>query len=206
MYIPSWILVIIIIAAAFYYFRKIAMEKNVEMNNQEKYKYAYALTSVASTGLSFVEDSLVSMMSNAGDSSRLRSFYILLSYNFELVLKSRIVMVENFNDKQSLNSRLVNLGHNIQATAKALGGTNLQELGITEVKKNSTQYKVSTKDNGEILIEDFRKIRYDFLDDVVRSVDSQEHARIKEYLDVLFLILKKTKEKNEESKNQSKAL
>src|SRR3989344_8360935 len=114
MYIPSWILVIIIIAAAFYYFRKIAMEKSVKMNNQEKYKYAYALTSVASTGLSFVEDSLTSMMSDATDLSRLRSFYILLSYNFELLLKSRIVMTESFADKQAMNSRLIEVGHDIQ--------------------------------------------------------------------------------------------
>ena len=172
------------------------------MTPLEKHKYAYALTSVASTGLSFVEDSLTSMMSDATDLSRLRSFYILLSYNFELVLKSRIVMVENFNDKQSLNSRLVGLGHDIQAIAKALDETNLQELGISKVEKNGTQYKVGTTDNKEMLIEDFTKIRYDFLDDIVRSVDSQEHARIKEYLDVLFSILKKAKEKNEEAKNQ----
>jgi hypothetical protein len=173
------------------------------MNNREKYKYAYALTSVASTGLSFTEDSLTNMMSDTTDLSRLRSFYILLSYNFELILKSRIVMLEDFNDKQSLNNRLVKLGHYIQAIAKALGKKNLQELGITKVGKNGTQYRVSTTNNRDVVIEDFTKIRYDFLDDIVRSVDSQEHVRIKEYLDVLFLILKKAKAKNEEAANQT---
>ena len=169
------------------------------MNNQEKYKYAYALTSVASTGLSFVEDSLVSMMSDTTDLARLRSFYILLSYNFELVLKSRIVMVENFSDKQSLNNRLIGLGHDIQAIANALS-KDLQELGISKVERNGTQYKIGTADNKEVVIEDFTKIRYDFLDDIVRKVDSQEHTRIKENVDVLFSILKKAKEKNEEAK------
>lgn len=179
---------------------EIKWRKSAEMNSQEKYKYAYALTSVASTGLSFVEDSLTSMMNDATDLARLRSFYILLSYNFELVLKSRIVMVENFVDKQSLNSRLVELGHNIQAIANALGNPVLQELGISKVEKNSGQYKISTTDNKEVPIEDFTKIRYDFLDNIVRAVGSQEHERIKDYVDTLFSILRKTKEKNEEAK------
>ncbi len=175
-------------------------KKSVEMNNQEKHKYAYALTSVASTGLSFVEDSLVSMMSDTTDLARLRSFYILLSYNFELVLKSRIVMVEKFSDKQSLNNRLIGLGHDIQAIANALG-KDLQELNISKVEKDGTQYKIRTADNKEAAVEDFTKIRYDFLDDIVRSVDSQEHTRIKENVDVLFSILKKAKEKNEDAKS-----
>lgn len=170
------------------------------MNSQEKYKYSFALTSVAFAGLSFAEDSLVNMMSDTTDLTRLRSFYILLSYNFELILKSRIVMVENFTDKQSLNVRLIGLGHDIQAIANALGNTSLQELGIAKVEKNA-QYKVSTVDNKEVLIEDFTKIRYDFLDNITRSVDSQEHTRIKEYIETLFSILKKAKEKNGEAKN-----
>jgi len=108
-------------------------------------------------------------------------------------------MVENFNDKQSLNSRLVTLGHDIQAIAKELGETSLRELGISKVDKSSTQYKVSTTDNKDLLIEDFTKIRYNFLDDIVRSVDSQEHVHIKEYLDILFMILKRVKEENKKS-------
>lgn len=169
------------------------------MNNQEKYKYAYALTSVASTGLSFVEDSLASMMNDATDLSRLRSFYILLSYNFELLLKSRIVMVESFIGKQAMNSRLIELGHDIQTIANALGNPALTEVGITKVENGSGQYKVTTTDNKEILIENFTRIRYDFLDNIMRTVDSREHERIKEYVDVLFSILRKAKEKNEEA-------
>jgi len=172
------------------------------MNDQEKYKYAYALTSVASTGLSFVEDSLTSIMNDKTDLAWLRSFYILLSYNFELILKSRITMVEGFTDKQALNNRLVQLGHDIQAIKNALGKTHLEEIGINNIEKN-TQYKISAIDGKEVLIEDFTKIRYDFLNNIVRSVDSQEHTRIKGYLDVLFSILQKAKEKNEEAKGQA---
>ncbi|HEY4487854.1 MAG TPA: hypothetical protein VI483_03775, partial [Candidatus Paceibacterota bacterium] len=168
------------------------------MDNQAKYKFAYALTSVASTGLSFVQDSLTSMMNDATDLSRLRSFYILLSYNFELLLKSRIVMTENFANKQAMNSRLIELGHDIQTIANTLGNSTLAEIGIAKVENGLGQYKITTTDNKNILIENFTRIRYDFLDNIMRTVGSREHERIKEYVDILFSILIKIKRKMRE--------
>lgn len=172
------------------------------MTPLEKHKYAYALTSVASTGLSFIEDSLSSAMNDVTDLAYLRSFYILLSYNFELILKSRIVMLNSFSDKKSINNRLVELSHDIIKIREALA-INLEELGVKEITENANRYKVITTDNKEIYIENFTKIRYDFLDDVMRNVDNQEHTRIKEYTDILVSILRKAKEKNEEAKNRT---
>ena len=170
------------------------------MTSQEKYKYAYKLTSVASTGLSFVEDSLASMMNNATDMAFLRSFYMLLSYNFELILKSRVVMMGNFPDKNAVNDELRKLGHDIKRICESLGETNLKDLGIKEIAENN-QYKITTTDNKEIYLENFTKIRYDFLDDVMRNVDSLEHERIKEYAKTLTdVILRNAKNKNEENK------
>lgn len=170
------------------------------MNNEEKHKYAYALTSVASTGLSFIENSLSRIMNNATDMAYLRSFYILLSYNFELILKSRVVMLNNFSNKKAINDELQKLGHNITKVRKVLAA-NLGELGIKEIIENGSQYKVITTDNKDIYIENFTKIRYDFLDDVMRGVDNQEHARLKEYTNILVSILRKAKEKNEEARS-----
>jgi len=173
------------------------------MNNQEKHKYAYALTSVASTGLSFIEDSLSRIMSDATDTAYLRSFYILLSYNFELILKSRVVMLNSFSDKNAINDELRKLGHDIIKIKETLA-SNLTELGVKEITENGSQYKIITTDDKEICIENFTKIRYDFLDDVMRNVDNQEHERIKEYTKTLTdVILRKAKEKNEKAKNQS---
>lgn len=173
------------------------------MMNEEKYKYAFKLTCVASSGLSFIEDSLRSIMNNATDLAYLRSFCILLSYNFELILKSRVVMIKNFSDKKDINDELGRLGHDIIKIKENLGDNNLKELGIKEITENGSQYKIITTDNKEICIENFTKIRYDFLDDIMRRVDSQEHLRIKEYTEILISILRKTKEKNEETKNQN---
>ena len=172
------------------------------MTNKEKYKYAYKLTSVASTGLTFVEDSLVNMMNNATDLAFLRSFYILLSYNLELILKSRVVMTGNFSDKNVINDELRKLGHDIKKIGERLGENNLKDLGVKEIIENH-QYKITTTDNKEVCIENFTKIRYDFLDDVMRNVDNQEHERVKEYIKTLTdVILRKTKEKNEEAKRE----
>jgi len=124
------------------------------MNNQEKYKYAYKLTSVASTGLSFVEDSLVNMMKNATDLAFLRSFYILLSYNFELVLKSRVVMIGNFSDKNVINNELKKLGHDIKKIGEKLGKGNLRDLGVKEIVENN-QYKITTTDNKQPPLNNF---------------------------------------------------
>lgn len=172
------------------------------MNNQEKYKYAYKLTSVASTGLSFVEDSLACLMKNTTDLALLRSFYLSLSYNLELILKSRIVMIEDFSDKNAINDELRKLGHDVKKIGERLGENNLKDLGIKEIGENN-QYKITTTENKEVYVENLTKIRYDFLDDVMRNVDNQEHERIKEYIRTLTdVILRKAKEKNEEAKNQ----
>lgn len=172
------------------------------MNNEEKYKYAYKLTSVASTGLSFIEDSLACLMRNATDLAFLRSFYILLSYNLELILKSRIVMIKTFSDKSAINDELRRLGHDIKKIGEELRENNLRDLGIKEIIENN-QYKITTTEDKEIYVENFTKIRYDFLDDVMRNGDNQEHERIKEYTKILTdVILRKAKEKNKENKEQ----
>ncbi len=171
------------------------------MANEEKYKFAYRFTGVASTGLSFIEDSLSRIMNDATDLAYLRPFYILLSYNFELILKSRVVMIEKFLDKNAIKDELRNLGHDIKKIGKKLGNTNLKDLGIKEIVENN-QYKVTTIENKEVYVENFTKSRYDFLDDIMRNVDNQEHTRIKEYAEILFSILRKAGEKNEEAKNQ----
>lgn len=168
------------------------------MNNQEKYKRACKLTTVAATGLYFIEDSLLAVMNNITDPAFLRPFYILLSYNFELILKSRVVMIESFSKKEDIVERLINLGHNIINIKTAIGSAHLKELGIKEIIKSDDQYRITTTDDKEIIIENFTKIRYDFLDDVIHIVDSKEHERIKGYINALICILKKAKKGNEE--------
>jgi multidrug efflux pump subunit AcrB len=109
-------------------------------------------------------------------------------------------MLNSFSDKNAINDTLRKLGHDITKISKALA-TNLEELGIKEITENGSQYKVITTNNKEIYVENFIKIRYDFLDNVRRNVNNQEHKRIKEYTKTLTdLILRKAKQKNSRKK------
>ncbi|HCR52654.1 TPA: hypothetical protein DIV48_03380 [Candidatus Kaiserbacteria bacterium] len=110
-------------------------------------------------------------------------------------------MLNSFSDKKALNDRLRELGHDI-TTIKGALVTNLEELDVKEITEDGSQYKIITTDDKEVYIENFTKIRYDFLDDVMRNVDNQEHTRIKEYTKILVSILRKAKQKNEEAKSQ----
>jgi len=165
------------------------------MTNQEKYKIAFRMTSRASTGLSFIEDYLMEHFTT--DSAYPRNFYILLSYNAELILKSRVVMMGNFIDKDEVDKKLKSLSHDILKISKALGDDELMRLGIKEITQNGNQYKITTIDGRGTIIEDFADIRYDFIDGKVRTIDDKEHERVKEYIDTLFTILVNAKKENE---------
>lgn len=117
------------------------------MNNQEKYKYAYSLTSAASVGLSFIEDSLSNTINETTDNAYLRSFYILLSYNFELILKSRVVMIGDFIDKDKMNYDLRKLGHDIEKIKNKLGNINLSDLGIKKNRTGCQKYSIQNSHN-----------------------------------------------------------
>ena len=168
------------------------------MNNQEKYDIAFRMTVRASTGLSFVKDYLTG--SSSTDPAYLRSLYILLSYSTELILKSRVVMMGNFLNKNEVNNALRDLLHNIEKIGKEIGNVELLKLGINAITKNGDRYILTTTDNNEIYIEDFADIRYDFIEGKIRTVDNQEHERIMEYVEQLFSILQKAKKENEEDK------
>jgi len=168
------------------------------MNNQEKYDIAFRMTVRAFAGLSFVEDYLTGSPST--DPAYLRSLYILLSYSAELILKSRVVMMGNFLNKNKIDNALRDLLHNIEKIGKEIGNVELLKLGINAITKNGDRYILTTTDNNKIYIEDFADIRYDFIEGKIRTVDNQEHERIMGYVEQLFSILQKAKKENEEDK------
>jgi len=180
--------------------RKVSVTiNNPKMNNQEKYNIAYRMTSRASTGLSFIEDYLSEHPST--DPAYLRSIYILLSYNAELILKSRVVMKDNFLNKDKVDKKLKALLHNIEKIGEDIGNIELLKLGINTITKNGNRYILTITGDKEIYIEDFADIRYDFIEGKIRTIDDQEHERIKGYVDQLLSILQKAKKENEFKKN-----
>ncbi|MDP3956808.1 MAG: hypothetical protein Q8P97_02320, partial [bacterium] len=79
------------------------------MNKTEKEKIAQKMVTVSSTTLQLVEMSF----EEYADPAYLRPFYILLSYIFEIILKSRLVIISKFANRQILRKYLKSLGHNI---------------------------------------------------------------------------------------------
>ncbi|MDO8557148.1 MAG: hypothetical protein Q7R98_01655 [Candidatus Jorgensenbacteria bacterium] len=173
---------------------KIIKEK---MNKKEKYDIAFRMATRASTGLSFIKNYLDSERCRLDGSAYLRSLYILLSYNTELILKSRIVMKDNFLNKNEVNKKLKALLHNIEKMGKDIGNAELLKLGINTITKNGDKYIFITTDKKEIYIEDFADIRYDFIEGKTRTTDGQEYERINGYTEQLRSILQKTKEEND---------
>ena len=167
------------------------------MNNKEKYEVAFRLTAGASSGLNFLEDYLYDNQKT--DIAYIRSIYMLLSYYVELLLKSRVVMLGSFLNKDDLKKKLIKVSHNLIKIKKELGSNELLKIGIKEVTKNDTEYIIKTTNNTEIKVEDFIDIRYDYLFGKMRVISGKEHKEIMKYIEYLFKILESVKKYNEET-------
>src|SRR3989344_8484932 len=93
------------------------------------------------------------------DEPRLRSYYILLSYAFELMLKSRLVAVTNIPEDELIKK----YRHNVNKILQKLKDLNeLEKIGIKVLPKEVKPfiYKIETTDNKIFYIHDFTNIRY----------------------------------------------
>ena len=93
------------------------------------------------------------------DEPRFRSYYILLSYAFELMLKSRLVAVTNITEDELIKT----YGHDINKILHKLKDLNeLGKIGIKVLPKEVKPhiYKIETTDNKTFYIYDFTNIRY----------------------------------------------
>ncbi len=93
------------------------------------------------------------------DEARLRSYYILLSYAFELMLKSRLVAVTNITEDKLIKT----YGHNVNKILQKLKDLNeLEKIGIKVLPKEVKPYiyKIETTNNKTFYIYDFTNIRY----------------------------------------------
>ena len=186
------------------------------MNAEEKRKIAFRIWNWGAQPIKFVRDYLRDDLNNFGDSSmdeaRLRSHYILLSYGFEMILKSRIAMLLTVQDEDKLNEELQKLGHNFVKISDALG-SELKNIGITSVelkiakcnnpKNPDDEYSyfiIETVDGKKISIENFTDIRYGCIGGGMRIVDNAEHKKIIEYATAILEIWEKVKISNDSTR------
>ena len=93
------------------------------------------------------------------DEPRLRSCYILLSYAFELMLKSRLVAVSNITETDITQK----YGHGFVKILKELASRGeLGKIGIRSLPKKVKDYIYSIEmiDDGVFYVHDFTNIRY----------------------------------------------
>ena len=99
------------------------------------------------------------LVSETEDEPRFRSYYILLSYAFELMLKSKLVAVTNISEDELIKT----YGHDVNKILKKLKDLNeLEKIGIKDLPEVVKPYthKIETTDNKTFYIYDFTNIRY----------------------------------------------
>ncbi len=133
----------------------------------------------ASSGLYFVEDFLY--RHSAKDGAYFRSLCILLSYSFELLLKSIFVITNEFKNEKALENQLIRLNHDLSKIARKLGTEKLNAVGIKNLYLRRSidfvGYIVETTSGKEVAVEDFIDIRYDFTRDALRVLPEDEEFK-----------------------------
>lgn len=149
------------------------------MDNKYRKEIANRTLTRALTGLYFLEDFLY--RHSAKDGAYFRSLCILLSYSFELTLKTVVVMVSESVTKEDLEKELRGLNHDIIKISQNLKESELNKIGIKSITPRNTDsfigYVVKTCDNKEIVIENFIDIRYDFMNDSLRDLPENEEFK-----------------------------
>jgi|SRR3989344_2469457 len=161
----------------------------------EKKKKAVANRTIsrAQSTLYFLEEFLRDKQGGT-DAAYSRSLYILLSYSFELILKSLMVLTSNATSIQALDKELRKPLHDFEGIFKKLNKVGLLNVGLKNIvrkqRRSFIEYIVETDDN-KILIQDFTNVRYDFISDDLRDPDANEMNRIKIEIKSLLTVTKK---------------
>lgn len=137
----------------------------------------------ASSGLYFIEE-IIRNRGDSTDGAYSRSWYILLSFNFELILNSLIALESKgvTNDEVIRDIMKVKPSHDFEKLSKSISPELLKKVGLVSVHKQSKggfiEYEVTMQDGGKVFVQDLIDVRYDFKKDVLRKPDAQEIPRI----------------------------
>lgn len=144
----------------------------------------------ASSGLYFIEEILQSR-GDSTDAAYSRSWYVLLSFNFELILNALIAFESNgaTNAEVIQDIMKVRPSHDFEKLCQNVSTDLLNKVGLVSVRKQSNggfiEYEAVMHDGNKIYIQDLIDVRYDFKKDELRKTDPQEIPRIKKELQSL---------------------
>lgn len=144
-------------------------------------------------GFLFIDEILYKIHTGGTDAAWSRSVYLLMSYNFELLLKGLIIYYSDL-EFSVLRSDKKFKSHNFEQLFNLLSKDVQNEYGILQIKKvisNFVTYEVTAKGHLKIVLEDFVDVRYDFEKPYLRAGDKTESERIKKEVDFFLNIINK---------------
>ena len=162
----------------------------------EKKTIVNRVISRARSGLYFILECLKHIHRSGTDAAFSRSIYILFSFNFELILKSRVILARDSKTKEDLIKNLKH--HDLDKISKELSENDLKDINIKSIDKKCDtgfdEYEIKTVDGRKMIIQDLVDVRYDFIKNTLRNPDPNESNRIKNEIDILFGMIKKIEE------------
>jgi len=138
----------------------------------------------ASSGLYFI-DEIIRSRGNSTDGAYSRSWYVLLSFNFELILNALIALESKGGTNKEVMNNIMSIrpAHDYEKLFFKVSMTLSDKVGLVSVTKQSIkgfiQYKVVFKDGSKAYVQDLVDVRYDFKKDNLRDPDPNEIPRIK---------------------------
>lgn len=145
------------------------------------------------SGLYFIEDVLRNR-SGGTDLAFSRSWYILLSFNFELILKAILILENRLDTKEEILDSIKS--HDLAKLSLAIDVDSLRRYGINKISEQVSNsfisYSVEMSDGrGCVIIQDLIDVRYDFEKEQLRNSDVDEMDRIKNEIKLLLSVVEK---------------
>ena len=138
----------------------------------------------ASSGLYFI-DEIIRFRGASTDGAFSRSWYVLLSFNFELILNALIALESKGKTNQEVMKDIMSVRppHDYEKLFHKISPRLLNEVGLISIKRKIKngfiEYEVAFKDGNKAYIQDLVDVRYDFKKDNLRNPDPDEIPRIK---------------------------
>ena len=153
----------------------------------------------AKSGLYFLED-IMRNVQGGTDGAYSRSRYILLSYNFELILNSLFILACQRTTRDEIMGELIAVAkkHDFAHLFNKIPAS--LRFGINKVDKDEssgfTEYHVQLNDGTAFVVQDLIDVRYDFKKDTLRATNSNEAVELKTAITALIDVAKEIVSKN----------
>lgn len=163
-----------------------------------KYELVNNAINRAKSGLDFLEECIECFHTGGTDPAYSRSLYIIFSYSFELILKSKLILGRNETEKEKLLKGINS--HDLEKLSRELSSDALGDISVKNIHKKQDadfiKYEVEITDGRKIRIDDLVDVRDDFEKDALRQIDANEANRMREEIRIFREMVSKITSEN----------